>query len=90
MWAKTVIDPQSSASAGLLLQFLDDENEVISTAQAGIGGTTDWTPLVLNDIVAPAGSTNVRLSGFVSATNDGYANGGLVYYDDATLEKISQ
>ena len=92
LWAKTDIDPLSSASAGLQIDFLDINGDPIAgeTLQDTIGGQTDWRELYVSSAAAPAATNKVRISCFTHASIAHSSLGGLAYFDDvvASLEPI--
>jgi len=81
---KTIINPQSSAIAGLKLEFYNGSTQILQE-QTDIGGQNDWQQLYLA-VEAPAGTTSVKFFAFVWATQgDNFATGGEVYFDEAIL-----
>ncbi|HOW35276.1 MAG TPA: polymorphic toxin-type HINT domain-containing protein [Candidatus Omnitrophota bacterium] len=82
-WAKTVIDPRSSATAGLQLEFFEaDGTPIGSPVQSNtIGGITGWTYLFVT-AVAPSSSAKARVSPFVSCPHAASLYGGNIYFDD--------
>ncbi|MDO8580291.1 MAG: hypothetical protein Q7S13_02305 [Candidatus Omnitrophota bacterium] len=89
--AKTIFATQSSARAGVQIDFLNSSNAVIagSTVKDEIGGNTDWKLLYATK-AAPVGTAKVRYSLFVFAPlaesqAGGIALGGAGYFDSAVL-----
>src|SRR3989338_1033037 len=85
---KTDINPGSSATAGLLIEFYNGTT-LISKKQDEIGGLTDWRQLYVSATV-PIGTTQIKFHAFVFATQvesapGGIALGGKAYFDEAVL-----
>ncbi|MDP8266633.1 MAG: hypothetical protein P9M07_06785, partial [Candidatus Aceula meridiana] len=89
-YAKTVIDPASSAKAGIAIDFIGIDGFVLVDPETGeslgesdvIGGQSDWENLYVA-IEAPAGTVKVRYSVFVFAEKDDtLAQGGLAFFDE--------
>jgi|GEM_PF-1334927 len=83
--AKTAISPTSQAQAGVLIEFLDVNSNVLASSQDTIGGTTSWQQLYLA-ATAPTGTVQVRYSCMVSASKtDTAAHNGIAYFDENIL-----
>ena len=83
--AKTDIDPRSSAVAGVMVEFLNAANGLVSKKQTQIGGLADWRQLYLS-ATAPVGTAKVKYHVFVFADDvDALAIGGKAYFDEAVL-----
>lgn len=90
IYIKTTFSPQATARAGLMLQFMDDDDNLLGGTIKGrdIGGQNDWTLVELTAASAPAGTTKARLSGYIwAAKDDDLSLDGEVYFDDAFLIK---
>lgn len=91
LWAKTDINPSSTAAAGLLVEFLDEFGEPISISdlQQNIGGQTGWTYLYVNGF-SPSGTEKVRVSCFAYCPEADSYLGGVAYFDDvvASLDAL--
>ncbi len=80
---KTEINPASSASVGLVIEFLNSSGQVVDTFQQTIGGDMPWTQLYVS-ATAPALTTQVRYRCIVYAlASDLAAHGGIAYFDEA-------
>ena len=87
---KTDINIKATATAGLLVEFLNSNSQVIESKSDIIGGLTDWRYLYVA-VQAPSGTVKVRYSCFVFAPQDetgpgGVARDGKAYYDEAVLD----
>jgi len=87
-FVKTDMDPVTKSKAGLQLEFIDANGDVITDAGGdpivvsdSVGGQTNWRYLFVN-APAPAGTYRVRLSGFEFAREQDAAQLGTGYYDD--------
>jgi len=93
VYIKTTFSPLASARAGLMLQFMDDDNNVLGATIKGkdVGGNTNWALVELTAGAAPAGTTKAMLSCFVwAAQGDDLSLEGNAYFDDAFLIKASK
>ena len=91
IYIKTTFSPESTACAGLMLQFMDNNGNILSDSNKGedIGGNTDsWRLVEVNYKSAPSGTTKIRLSAYTAAgeTDDS----GSAYFDDVSLIKKYQ
>ncbi len=87
-YIKTAFPPVATATAGLMVQFLDANDNVIgqSVNSGTIGGQTDWRYLDLVSSAAPWGTVKARLSIFLWAAQDDQASlTGNMYADNFTL-----
>jgi len=66
--------------AGLLLQYLDQNNQIIIEEKRGVTGTLPWT-LVEITTQPPAGAVKLRYSCYLYGSS--LATGGTAYFDDA-------
>lgn len=83
--AKTAISPTSQAQAGILVEFLDVNSNVLSSFQDTIGGTTNWQQLYVA-ATAPTGTIQIRYSCMISALKtDVAAHNGVAYFDENIL-----
>ena len=90
-YVKTNMNPDSTARAGVLLQFFDEEGEAIpeSEIKREIGGYSEWQILGIGG-VTPEGTALVRFSVFVwGAENDPEVIGAEAFFDDCFLTEIS-
>jgi len=77
----------STARGGILVEFLDSQNEVIDSIKTDMGGVNDWFELYVTGI-APAQTAKLRAGAFIfAAKGDHAAVGGYVQVDDLLLEK---
>jgi hypothetical protein len=94
VYAMSTFNPEGTARAGLMLQFLDANDNVIGTTinSSKIGGKTAWRLLELTAKSAPAKSVKARLSGYLWAqTGDNLSlQKGKAYFDDAYADKRYQ
>lgn len=93
IFVKTTFSPEATARAGVMVQYLNASNQVIGTTLTSkqVGGTLPGFRLLdVSATAAPAGTTKVRLSGFLWALRDDVLslNTGKAYFDDAFLDKI--
>ncbi len=89
-YLKTTFAPIATAKAGIMIQFLDVNGNIIGAAinSAQIGGTTDWRYVDLVSTAAPANTDKVRLSVFLWAAQDDQASlTGQMYVDTLDLVK---
>ncbi len=89
-YLKSTFHPMLAAKGGLLAEFMNDANQVLSSIQSDqIGGETDWRFVELGMASVPTGTTKVRLSAYIFVDNN--SNPGLVmgdlYIDDLVLQK---
>ena len=83
--AKTNISPRSSAVAGILVEFYNASDVLLSQKQDEIGGLTEWRQLYAS-VTAPAATAKIKLHAFVYAPqSDAQAINGVVYFDEAVL-----
>lgn len=89
LWVKTDINVEALANAGLLVQFLDQNGNIVGPPfQQQVGGQTDWQQLQVSGTV-PTGAVKVRFNGFIWAPQDDLPSlGGIAYYDDASFNSI--
>ncbi len=82
---KTNINVSSLAVAGVLIEFYNASDVLLSKKQDEIGGLTDWRSLYVS-ATAPAATAKIKFHAFVYAPqSDAPAIGGLVYFDEAVL-----
>lgn len=86
-YAKTRISPITKSKAGLQLEFINEDGEVIEDAnepiivKSSIGGLTNWRYLYVTGQV-PAGTVRVRVSGTIFARQQDASRAGSAYFDD--------
>ncbi len=80
-WAKTAINPSSTGTAGLKIEFFNGTTPTGSVTSNTVGGQAGWTYLYAF-ATAPAGTTKARISPFVSCPRATANLGGNVYFDD--------
>lgn len=89
-YVKTSINVVSNASAGIMLDFVDENYQPIENgplSMDSVGGDTDWSQVYVS-AQAPQGAAKVRVRLFVwSEKDDPTAIGGEVYFDDAVLSE---
>jgi len=92
-YAKTAIDPVSSAKAGIAIDFFNSAGQLLVDPDTGeslgesdvIGGQTDWKNLYVA-VEAPAETVKVRFSFFVfTEKDDTLAQGGIALFDQAVF-----
>ena len=90
LWVKTDMSVEARAVAGLIIQFVDENGQVVGPSlQQQVGGQTNWELLEVSDTV-PTGAVKVRFSGFIWAPEDDLPSlGGIAYYDDASFNSIT-
>ena len=90
IFVRTVFSPEATARAGIMLQFMNDDDDVLSeTVKSNqLGGLSDWRQVALTAQSAPIGTTKARLSAFLwAAQGDTLSLQGEAYFDDAYLVK---
>jgi hypothetical protein len=90
VYAKSTFPAAATARAGLMVQFMNNDNDVIgeSIKSQQIGGQTDWRLLEATFAASPSGTTKARLSYYVwAARDDDLSLDGEAYFDDAFLTK---
>lgn len=92
IFIKTSFHPLSTARAGLMLQYFDEQGNEIghSVSSQQLGGTLGWRKLALSapGSNTPAGTVKARLSAFLWALkNDDLSLSGQANFDDAVLKK---
>ncbi len=86
LYVKTVIPITSTATAGLMIEFLDGTSTVLKAVRSTISGTTAWTYLYVAD-TAPTGTVQARVSPFASCPNASANLGGSAYFDDVVASR---
>lgn len=86
LYVKTEFDMLSKAKAGLLIECLDSNGNVIRKYSSKIGGKTDWRKLNVIVYITPLRTAKVRFGGYIYAPmgND-ISVGGKAYFDDASF-----
>jgi len=80
---KTNMNPSSTATAGLLLEFYDASGIRVGSTQQVLNGANGWTRLVINGFTPASTTTTVRVYVFTyAARNDGNAVGGTANFDN--------
>jgi hypothetical protein len=89
LWAKTVIDPTSAATAGLKVEFLDENGQALDELTDSIVGQTGWTYLYVTGL-SPVDTVKVRISCFIFCPEADTPLDGVVYFDDvvASLDPL--
>ncbi len=93
IYIKTTLSAEAGAKAGLMLQFMDDNDNVTGSSvnARAVGGSTDWRLVEVSYKSAPSGTTKVRLSADLwAAKGDDTSLTGNAYFDDASLIKKYQ
>ncbi len=87
LYVMTDFAAASDARAGLIVEFLDGNNQKINDLTSPtIGGQTAWRQLSVSWTSSPPATKKARISGFIFAPRgDVPSVGGRAYYDDATL-----
>lgn len=92
LYARSTLSPEATAEGGLLVQFLDVNNnvkgEMLGTRT--VGGSMGWRLLEASTPATPLGTVKARLSGYLWAAKGDTASvsTGAVYFDDVQLDKI--
>ncbi len=86
VFAKTIMNVQANAKAGLQISLLNASNKVLKSYSTVIGGKTDWKKLALSVSKTPTSTAKVLLSVFLYAPRgDQISVGGKGYFDDTRL-----
>lgn len=88
VYVKTTFSSDSRGTAGLMLQFMNSSDNIISEELKGneIGGNTgDWRIVEINYKSAPSGTTKIRVSLYTYI--DEGDDSGEAYFDDVSLIK---
>ena len=93
-YVKTDFSPLTKSSAGIQVEFIDADGEVILdeddnpiTVENSISAKNNWKYLRINT-ETPAGTVRVRLSGFVFARQQDSALGGEARFDQFYLSDV--
>lgn len=85
LFVKTDFPIVSQAQAGIFVEFLSADGQVISSLTRGVTGETDWREVAVSWTEAPEGTAQVRISAFIYAPAGDGSVGRDAFYDDVTV-----